>query len=381
MENSLRLIPSSYGKVLRDISRYSGSFKAEEWSNFLLHYSSVLLHGRGRLRQDLFEHYGKLVAAIDIAIDYDLTTEQINSIKTLLIEFVSNYERLYYQYDLLRISACLPTFHLLLHLHESISDCGPAWVFWQFPCERVCGMLKPMVKNRSMSNRNLSLAILYREQFNHLPFATPSWTIPSFRLTPAYPHYTQGLDGHTYSFLHPRCDDKLSPEEATHLVRYYANLLQCTRQEINLSGDFNCEIIKWARCLLTGDVDGISCQWNESRRESANDRASSVVRLSQLSDDGQSITQYAKVIHFFLHNFRGVERMLAYVQIYHFTDYSLQWRCAQKNKIIRLTREGSMEVISVTALDEGIGIMKVADTSYLIVRRRILFDDEPDTSH
>ena len=54
MENSLRLIPSSYGKVLRDISRYSGSFKAEEWSNFLLHYSSVLLHGRGRLRQDLF---------------------------------------------------------------------------------------------------------------------------------------------------------------------------------------------------------------------------------------------------------------------------------------------------------------------------------------
>ena len=126
MENSLRSIPSSYGKALRNISKYSGSFKAEEWSNFLLHYSSVLLHGRGRLRQDLFEHYGKLVAAIDIAIDYDLTTEQINSIKTLLIEFVSDYERLYYQYDLLRISACLPTFHLLLHLHESISDCGPA---------------------------------------------------------------------------------------------------------------------------------------------------------------------------------------------------------------------------------------------------------------
>jgi len=72
--------------------------------------------------------------------------------------------------------------------------------------------------------------------------------------------------------------------------------------------------------------------------------------------------------------------MLAYIQIYHFTDYSLQWGCAQKNKIIRLTREGSMEVISVTALDEGIGIMKVVDTSYLIVRRRILFDNEPDTS-
>jgi hypothetical protein len=51
MENSLRSIPLSYGKALRDISRYSGSFKAEEWSNFHLYYSSVLLHGRGRLRK------------------------------------------------------------------------------------------------------------------------------------------------------------------------------------------------------------------------------------------------------------------------------------------------------------------------------------------
>src|SRR5437667_6003099 len=251
MENSLRLIPSSYGKALRDISRYSGSFKAEEWSNFLLHYSSVLLHGRGRLRQDLFEHYGKLVAAIDIVIDYDLTTEQINSIKTLLIEFVSEYEKLYYQYDDLRISACLPTFHLLLHLHESISDCGPAWVFWQFPCERMCGMLKPMVKNRSKANRNLSLRILYQEQFNHLPFATRSWQLQQQRQNLTSPNYTKDIDGHTYSFLHPRIYDKLLPEETTHLVKYYANLLNCTTREIDR--DINSDITKWARCLLAWD--------------------------------------------------------------------------------------------------------------------------------
>ena len=259
MENSLRSIPSSYGNALRNISRYSGSFKAEEWLNFHLYYSSVLLHGRGRLRRDLFEHYGKLVSAIDIAIDYELTTEHINTVKTLLMEFVSNYEKLYYQYDTTRIPACLPTIHLLLHLHESISDCGPAWVFWQFPCERVCGMLKPMVQNRSIANRNLSLAILYREQFNHLPFAIPSWTIPPVQHPLAYPHYTQDLHGHKYSFLHPRRDDILSPDEASHLVRYYANIFECTQREINLNDEFNWEIVKLARCLLTGDTDCISC--------------------------------------------------------------------------------------------------------------------------
>ena len=71
--------------------------------------------------------------------------------------------------------------------------------------------------------------------------------------------------------------------------------------------------------------------------------------------------------------------MLAYVQIYHFTDRSRERGCTQENKIIQLTREGSMEVLSVSVLDGGIGMMKVADTSYLIVRRQILLDDEPDT--
>ena len=68
--------------------------------------------------------------------------------------------------------------------------------------------------------------------------------------------------------------------------------------------------------------------------------------------------------------------MLAYVRIYHFTDQSHELGCAQENKIIRLTREGPLEVMSVSALDEGIGIMKRADKEYFIVRRRILLDDE-----
>lgn len=164
MEGSIKTIPSSFGKALRNIYLYSGSYKASEWSNFLLHYSSALLHvqhrGQHRLRRDLFEHFGKLVTAVSLAIDYDISHEDISNIKTLLVEFVSDYEKLYYQYKAERISACLATFHLLLHLHESLADCGPAWVFWQFPCERIVGMLKPLVKNRSQGNCNLSLAIL-----------------------------------------------------------------------------------------------------------------------------------------------------------------------------------------------------------------------------
>src|SRR6266496_5354232 len=163
-----------------------------------------------------------------------------------------------------------------------------------------------------------------------------------------------------YSFLHPQSYANLLPEETIHLVRYYTNLLNCTLWEINLNGDVNRNITKWAWCLLAGDVDGVSSNSHEKQRDMVNGWASSVVRLSQLNDDGQLITQYVKVIHFFIHKFQESEEMLAYVQTYHFADHSSEWGCAQENKIIWLNREGPMEVMSVTVLDEGIGIMKRA---------------------
>jgi len=374
MERSLRTIPSSFGKALWNIDLYSGSFKASEWSNFLLHFSSVLLHGGYRLRQDLFEHYSKLVAAIDLAIDYEVLWEDIDHIKALLLDFVSDYKKLYYQYDRDRIAACLPTIHLLLHLHESISDCGPAWVFWQFPCERLCGMLKAMVHNRSQANRNLSLGILYREQYNHLHFATPLWIPFELQSKHESHNYTSDIDGHTYSFLSPRQNDTLSPEEITCLARYYANLLGTYPTDISCNDDFSAGITKWGRCRLGGDADHVSSEWMELRRDFHNARSSSMVRLSQLNDNMERITQFAKVVHFFVHSFQGTPRMLVYVRIYHARDCSFQAGCIQNNKIIRVERLGPLEVMCVTAIDEGIGVLNVANKQYLIVRREMLLD-------
>jgi hypothetical protein len=43
-----KMIPRLYGRALRNIHKYHNSFKAEEWSSFLLYYSPVLLHQRLR---------------------------------------------------------------------------------------------------------------------------------------------------------------------------------------------------------------------------------------------------------------------------------------------------------------------------------------------
>src|SRR5205814_3464023 len=198
--------------------------------------------------------------------------------------------KLYCRYDIQRISACLLTIHLLLHLAESLLNCGPAWVYWQFPCERVCGMLKPKAKNRSLANRNLSLAILYQEQYNHLPFATSSYR--HCPLKEKNLEFTNQIDGHSYSFFRPQKLHELSRHVTSHLVVYYANLFDRTTAEID-HDHFDPNITKYARCLLANDIDGISSEWYESRRNMVvSTRISSVMCFSQKGDEGGLVRQY-----------------------------------------------------------------------------------------
>lgn len=112
-------------------------------------------------------------------------------------------------------------------------------------------------------------------------------------------------------------------------------------------------------------MDGVLSDRNDSRRDLVVSRTSSVVRLSQQDHDGRSIVQFGKVIHFFVYKFRDTERMLAYIQIYNVADFS------QRSKILRLTKEGSKEIVDVSAIEEGIEIMKDSGMSYLLVRRRM----------
>ena len=82
MQISRKTIPTAFGRAIRNIDTYHKSFKAEEWSSFLTQYSPVLLRGPGRLQHNIYEHYMKLVNAIDLAIDYDIR---------LKISMLSNY--------------------------------------------------------------------------------------------------------------------------------------------------------------------------------------------------------------------------------------------------------------------------------------------------
>ena len=76
----------------------------------------------------------------------------------------------YYRYSKDRLSTMKISFHFLLHVADSIQNTGPCWTTWQFPMERVCGMLQPLAKSRLHPYKNLINKVYLLELFNDLRF-------------------------------------------------------------------------------------------------------------------------------------------------------------------------------------------------------------------
>src|ERR1044072_6343276 len=71
-----------------------------------------------------------------------------------------------------RSSIFLISFHYLLHVADSIEDFGPCRGYWQFPMERMCGMLIPLVKSQIYPYANLWNNFILNERFNCLKYKT-----------------------------------------------------------------------------------------------------------------------------------------------------------------------------------------------------------------
>ena len=61
-------------------------------------------------------------------------------------------------------------FHYILHISESIRNTGPCWSTWQFPMERVCGMLLPLARSQLHPYKNIINNLHIWELLNHLQY-------------------------------------------------------------------------------------------------------------------------------------------------------------------------------------------------------------------
>jgi hypothetical protein len=129
----------------------------------------------------------------------------------------------------------------LLHVTDSIEDFGPCRGFWQFPMERFCGMLIPLVSSRKLPYVNLINNVLLQERFKYLrllPIFNEK-VFSNFRESeektwPIHRVYSNELYDHEYEFYSPCINCTLTKNEVVKLKQCYAAILQQNTNEIKV---------------------------------------------------------------------------------------------------------------------------------------------------
>lgn len=161
-------IPADMCRAPRRIDKHFKGYKAAEWEAWLRYYGIPLLDQH--LGDECVDNFRQLSRIFSLATQHSIDETELATLEELTVDFVRNYERLYYRGEPRRLPVCLVNIHYLVHLAAHIRDCGPLRYCWQFPMERYCGIIKPMARSKSHLNKSLANGVLTREFFNHIRF-------------------------------------------------------------------------------------------------------------------------------------------------------------------------------------------------------------------
>ncbi|PKC54218.1 hypothetical protein RhiirA1_507582 [Rhizophagus irregularis] len=318
MHTARKMIPSYLGRPPRNITLYYNSYKAEEWMAWIIMYSLPLL--KDKLPIKYYEGWALFVKAVRLCKKLCLFEEDISEIKILLLNFYKHYEKEYYGGIKENISAMKLCFHYLLHVTDSIRNTGPCWATWQFPMERICGMLIPLAKSRLHPYKNIINNVYLMELFNHLPYHEIYQHVFLSKSSPK--QYTQHL---IYT------DEYYFEEFYFPTKKHILSQIQLKKIKENLSTSYNItdlnlnslpkEGIMYGR-MLTKNKYFIGSKWINKNNDWA--RINHTVKVQIEVDkwanfkyrESEFVTKtfYGIIEFFFLYEFNDQKEMLAYIQ-------------------------------------------------------------------
>lgn len=125
---------------------------------------------------------------------------QICEAHSYLVQFVQEYENIYYQCRMDHLHFCRPWLHTILHVGPEVSRIGPGAYISQYTMERAIGDLGKQIRQPSNPYRNLCQIALQRCQTNALQSMYPELDTTANIPLPMYSHN----NGDGYLFLIPR---------------------------------------------------------------------------------------------------------------------------------------------------------------------------------
>ncbi|KAG9225406.1 hypothetical protein CCMSSC00406_0006207 [Pleurotus cornucopiae] len=230
-------LPGSFDRPPRNpAEKISSGYKAWEFLIYIYSLGPALFYGV--LPDKYWQNLCLLVQGIRILLQRKITRAQLCFAHTCLIEFMIQFEELYYQRRADRIHFVRQSIHILAHGAPETVRIGPAANVTQWTMERTIGNLGEEIRLHSNPYQNITQRSIYRAQMNALQAMIPSLQSG----TTSTPQIAIDLD-QGYVLLHARdtCARQLPPLEQAALAAYL--------MQHDIDGTIN-QVVRWARLAL-----------------------------------------------------------------------------------------------------------------------------------
>ncbi len=255
-------IPSSFGRTPRNPAlKINSGYKAWEYQLYFYGLGPVLF--RHILPYKYWVNFCKLVSGIRLLQRHSMTHEDIIQGNNILIDFVHEFETLYYQWMESRIHFVHQSIHLLTHIGPETLRAGPLACYAQWTLETAIGNLGCEIRQDRDLYANLTQQAILRAQVNSLHARYPALILdltPNLDSTlPSGAHEFTESKG--YIFL-PHCEDKPSPltPDELHALRVH----WCDEAWPNNIDSWINGVCRWPRLKLPNG-QRVRSLWYESR--------------------------------------------------------------------------------------------------------------------
>jgi len=256
-------IPGVFGRPPRNpAEKISSGYKAWEYHLYLYGLAPGLL--RDILPHPYWRHFCKLVRAVRLISQHSITRNELKLAHNLFMEFVVEFEDLYYQRKPERLHFVCQSLHALTHYAHEVETKGPLICASQWTMERTIGNLTEEIRLHSDPFANLTKRAVRRARINALKAMIPS--LDQDKDKPHIPRWLQDIGGGYYLLpQHERSRHPTTFQETWALLDYFQQHAPNSPSLKFLSSDGRIKVLRWARLLLP---NGQKCRSLWCRRES-----------------------------------------------------------------------------------------------------------------
>jgi hypothetical protein len=265
-------LPGSFDRPPRNpAEKISSGYKAWEFLTYVFVLGPAVLYGI--LPDKYWRNFCKLVVPTRIIHQRSITSIQLQKAHKLFVEFIEEFELLYYQRKPERLHFCRPSLHALPHLAPETTRIGPPCYYTQWTMERTIGNLGEEIKQPSNPYANLSQRGIRRAQVNALKAMIPDLEPDTTRL----PRGAMDL-GDGFILLRARDDTpQVINGKAGEVIRLYMEHIDEEESEGGLE-PWSPRVTRWARLRLpNGQIARSS--WKEKLKPLERWRMSRVAKV------------------------------------------------------------------------------------------------------